>query len=267
MIEAFFALLLGLLIGSFLNVCIFRLPNDLSVVRPRSYCPRCEHPIAWYDNIPLLSYVVLRGRCRHCRERIRLRYLMVELMTAALFFWFVRELGPTLLAGKYCLLSALMVGNTFADLEERILPDEFTLGGTAAFLLLAWFIPIKGGIAEILLMIGNRQWPAQWVSLAESAIGAAIPAGMLWLSGYLFEKIRNKEGLGLGDVKMLASIGAFFGLQGAVLSFMAGAIAGSVVGLLFIWIARKDAGSYPLPFGSFLGLATIGVAVAHVAAR
>ena len=122
MLESLLAIIAGLLIGSFLNVCIYRMPRDLSVVRPRSFCPACEHPIAWYDNIPVVSYFVLRGRCRHCGARIPVRYVIVELLTAALFFLIVTALGLTAPAAKLCLLTALLVGLTFADLEERILP-------------------------------------------------------------------------------------------------------------------------------------------------
>src|ERR1039458_9901222 len=148
MTAAILAFLFGLLIGSFLNVCIYRWPRDLSVVRPRSHCPSCEKTIAWYDNIPLLSYALLGGRCRHCRARISPRYPVVELLTGALFFVFVWRLGPSLAAVKFCLLSALLVGLTFSDLEARILPDEFTLGGMAAGLVLAWFVPVNDDIAQ-----------------------------------------------------------------------------------------------------------------------
>jgi leader peptidase (prepilin peptidase)/N-methyltransferase len=151
MLESVVAIIAGLLIGSFLNVCIYRMPRDLSVVRPRSFCPACERPIAWYDNIPVLSYFILRGRCRHCQARIPVRYLIVEMLTAVLFFVIVAALGATAVAAKLCLLVALLVGLTFADLEERILPDEFTLGGTAVGLVLAWFIPVDDVIAHALL--------------------------------------------------------------------------------------------------------------------
>src|SRR5579862_5045413 len=147
----------GLIIGSFLNVCVYRLPQDLSVVRPRSYCPACSHPIAWFDNVPLFSFAVLGGRCRHCKAAISWRYPVVEFMTGALFFTFVLKLGPTLPALKFCVLSALLVGLAFADLEARILPDEFTLGGMAVGLVLARFVLIKGDIAaELLWLAGVR---------------------------------------------------------------------------------------------------------------
>src|SRR5262249_2496066 len=151
MTEAALAALFGLLIGSFLNVCIYRLPRDLSVVRPRSYCPECEKPIAWFDNIPLLSSLRLKGRCRHCGKPIPARYPVVEALTAVLFFVFVAALGPSLVAFKFCLLSALLVGMVFSDLEERILPDEFTLGGLVAGLALSWGGPIVDVPPEVLV--------------------------------------------------------------------------------------------------------------------
>jgi len=135
------ALLFGLLIGSFLNVCIYRWPRDLSVVRPRSYCPACEAPIAWYDNVPLVSYAILGGRCRHCGARISLRYPLVEALTGGLFFLLVYRYGLTLFTGKMCVFTAMMVALLFTDLEARILPDEFTVWGTVVGLLFALRAP------------------------------------------------------------------------------------------------------------------------------
>ena len=254
MLEACLALLFGLLIGSFLNVCIYRLPQDLSVVRPRSYCPACQHPVAWYDNVPLVSFVVLGGRCRHCKAAIAWRYPVVEAMTGALFFVFVWRLGVTLPAAKYCLLSALLVGLTFADLEARILPDEFTLGGSAVGLILAWFVPVQGYFA--FLVSDPRR-----ASLAEAAIGCFLPALFLWFGGWIYFKLRHREGLGLGDVKLIAMVGAFLGLQGALLTLIVGSLAGSVIGYAYIKITHKDAATYELPFGTFLGLAAIAISL------
>lgn len=221
MLEACLALLFGLLIGSFLNVCIYRWPQDLSVVRPRSYCPACSHPIAWYDNVPLLSYALLHGRCRHCKAAIPVRYPVVELMTGVLFFFFVWRLGPSLNALKFCLLSALLVGLTFADLEARILPDEFTLGGMAAGLVLAWFVPVNDDMAQMLLWIFGLRNSPHWASVGEAALGALVPGFFLWFGGWLYFKMRHREGLGLGDVKLVAMVGAFLGLQGALLMLIA----------------------------------------------
>ena len=261
MIEAILALVAGLLIGSFLNVCIYRMPRDLSVVRPRSFCPACEHPIAWYDNIPVASYFLLRRRCRHCGALIPARYLIVEILTAVLFFLIVNALGLTGASAKLCLLTALLVGLTFADLEERILPDEFTLGGTAAGLVLSYVVPVDDVIAHVFLPALGFKLSPQWMSVAESVLGAAGPAGCLWLGGYLFEKIRHKEGLGLGDVKMMAMFGAFLGLSATLLTLILGSLAGSIIGLIYIRVTKQDAGSYELPFGTFLGFAGIFVAL------
>jgi len=261
LLEACLALLFGLLIGSFLNVCIFRLPQDFSVVRPRSYCPACQHQIAWYDNVPLLSFVVLGGRCRHCQTAISWRYPIVELSTALLFFVFVLHLGPTLPALKFCLLSALLVGLIFSDLEERILPDEFTLGGTVAGLVLAWFVPVNDDIAEVLLWMFGVHRMAHWSSIAEAVMGAAVPCVFLWFGGWLYFKLRHREGLGLGDVKLVAMAGAFLGLHGALLTLIAGSLGGSVIGYAYIRITHKDPATYELPFGTFLGVAAIAVAL------
>jgi leader peptidase (prepilin peptidase) / N-methyltransferase len=259
--EAALAFLFGLLIGSFLNVCIHRLPRDLSVVRPRSRCPECEHPIASYDNIPLASYVLLRGRCRHCAAPISPRYPLVELLTGLLFAAAVLMHGPAAEAAKLCLFSALMVGAIFADLETLILPDEFTLGGLAAGLALALFIPVGDGTAGALLWMAGVENPGPRVeSLADAALGAALPAGLLWLGGWAFEKVRHKEGLGFGDVKLVAAIGAFLGLRGAVGAILAGSVLGSVIGLLYIKLTGKDMGSYQLPFGTFLGIGAVASA-------
>ncbi len=241
--DAIFAILaglFGLLIGSFLNVCIHRWPLELSVVRPRSACPQCQRQIAWYDNIPLLSFVLLRGKCRGCSAAISWRYPTVELITGAAFFWFVLRLGPGLLAAKYCVFSAILIGLIFSDLETLLLPDEFTWGGLAIGLGFSIFTG----------------------SIPESAIGAAVPAGCIWLLGWLFEKLRQKQGLGFGDVKMIAMIGAFLGLASTLLTIVLASILGSVVGLIYIKAAAKDASSYQLPFGTFLGIAALFTAVA-----
>ncbi len=298
MLEAALAGLFGLLIGSFLNVCIFRFPRDLSVVRPRSFCPECYQltvdqaeagqkslkkeaqsdtiedevapldeeaakaaAIAWYDNIPLLSFFLLKGRCRHCGKSIPARYPIVEALTAALFFSFVAALGPTLPAFKFCLLSALLVGMIFADLEELILPDEFTLGGVVAGLALSWAVPISDGTALILFSIGRWPYNVHVISLVDAVLGAAIPSGFLWLTGALYQKLRHKDGLGFGDVKMVAAVGAFVGLHYTLLTLIAGSLLGSVIGLIYILATRKDHTSYQLPFGTFLGVAAIGVSL------
>ena len=256
MIEALLAGLFGLLIGSFLNVCIHRLPRDLSVVTPRSFCPACEAPIAWYDNVPLVSFAVLRGKCRMCGNRISMRYPLVELLAGLYFFGVVFVHGLTPLALKYCLFGAILIALIFADLEERILPDEFTIGGTIAGVLIAALVPMDWGIAHLLLMSVHN--PAI-VSVGESVFSALFCAGALWMVGALYQKLRHREGLGFGDVKMVAMIGAFLGLQGALLTMIVGSVVGSVAGVAYIWLARKEMSNYELPFGSFLGGAALSI--------
>ena len=254
------AFLFGLLIGSFLNVCIFRMPRDLSVVRPRSYCPECKTPVAWHDNLPLVSFALLRGRCRHCAARISWRYPVVELLTGALFFLVVLALGPGLAALKVCVFCALTIGLLFSDLEQRILPDEFTLGGAVLGVLLAAVVPMEWGYSGFL--IGSRLG-ARWLSVVESLLGALSVSGLLWMVGSLFEKIRHKEGLGFGDVKMIAMVGSFLGLAGAFQTIILGSIVGTVIGLVFIKLKRHDSSTYELPFGTFLGAAALFVALAQ----
>ena len=258
-ILAFFA---GLLIGSFLNVCIHRWPRDLSVVRPRSHCPACEKTIAWYDNVPLLSYALLRGRCRHCGARISARYPAVELLTGLLFFLFVWMLGRTLPALKMCVFAAMLVALIFSDLEELILPDELTLGGTVAGLVFSLFVPVPEGVAGLFPLITGIQIShrVQWI--LDAVIGALVPAFFLWLPGWLFEKIRHKEGLGFGDVKLIAMVGSFLGFSGALYTLLLGSIAGSAIGYGYIRLTGKDPGSYELPFGTFLGIAALLIALA-----
>ena len=254
--DAILAGIFGLLIGSFLNVCIFRLPRDLSVVRPRSFCPSCEQPIAWYDNVPLFSFIFLGGRCRHCKVRILWRYPLVEALTGVAFFLAVRMAGWNLQALKLCVFSAILIELVFSDLEERILPDELTLGGIGAGLLFAIFAPISGGFSQFF----PNAHPSWLPSLAEGLAGTLVTGGSLWLVGTLYRLVRKREGLGLGDIKMVAMIGAFLGLRGALLTLIAGSLLGSVVGLIYLWMAKKDASTYPLPLGTFLGIAAFGIA-------
>jgi leader peptidase (prepilin peptidase) / N-methyltransferase len=243
--------LFGLLIGSFLNVCIYRLPRDLSVISPaRSFCPACEHMVEWYDNVPIVSYLALRGHCRHCAKPIPARYPVVEALTGVLFFVIVFALGPTLAALKLCVFSALITGLMFSDIEERILPDEFTYGGIVLGLLFSVLVPFRETFSAVFL---PPHWNRVWHSVGESVLGALLPTLLLWGLGALYFKIRKKEGLGLGDVKMVAMIGAFLGIQGAVSTVMIGSILGSVIGLIYIYGTKKDPGSYELPFGAFLG--------------
>ena len=267
MTEALIALLFGLLIGSFLNVCIHRWPRGRSVVRPRSHCVRCRKMIPWYDNIPLVSYIVLRGRCRYCRRPISIRYPAVELITGVLFFFFVFRLGTTAAAAKYCVLSAILVALAFCDLEKRLLPDEFTLGGLAAGIAFAVFVPAASdadSFAGIILYLAGLNPSPRIQSVVEAILAAAVLAGVLWGAGKIYLKVRGREGLGFGDVKLVAAIGAFLGFRLALASMAWGGVAGSLIGLAYIWAAHKDASTFELPYGTFLSAAALVTAILAV---
>ena len=257
-LQAVLAFLAGLLIGSFLNVCVYRLPRDLSVVRPRSFCPACEKQIAWYDNIPVASYLMLGGRCRHCQARIPLRYLLVELGTGAAFALCVVALGPTLAALKWSVLSAILITLLATDLEERILPDEFTLGGAVVGIALAAVVPIDSGIVTYIL---SNAFGLRMASVAEALVSAWVAGGAIWLVGWLYQKFRHREGMGFGDVKMIAMIGSFLGFQETLLTLILASVLGSVSGVAYVLITKKDMATYELPFGSFIGLAGLVVAL------
>lgn len=261
MIEALLAGLFGLLIGSFLNVCISRWPDEKSVVSPRSSCPKCGKLIRAWDNIPILSFVLLRGRCRDCGERISWRHPVVELLTAVSFGWFVASLGVTPVAAKYCLFAAMLIGLVFSDLETLLLPDEFTIGGWIIGIIGAWFIAVPDSTFHLINDLSRWHLSPHWLSVGEAVVGGGLPAGSLWFGGWLFEKVRKKEGLGFGDVKMIGMVGAFLGLRGCLLTIVLGSVIGSVIGLAYIKLAKKDASEYQLPFAVFLGVGAFVAAV------
>jgi leader peptidase (prepilin peptidase)/N-methyltransferase len=260
MLTAIVAFLAGLLIGSFLNVCIYRMPRDLSVIRPsRSFCPECEKTIAWYDNIPVLSYLLLRGKCRHCGKPIPWRYPVVELATACLFAFTAATHGATSpVTYRLCIFSALLVGLIFSDLEERILPDEFTVGGVILGLGFAALAPRRMGVIGMLLPM---DWNPRVASVVESAISAAIAAGLFLALRQAYAAVRKREGLGLGDVKMAGMLGAFMGFEMTLLTVMAASVLGLVISLIYIGVTRKDASSFEFPFGSYIGLTALAAAV------
>ncbi|MEO8594719.1 MAG: prepilin peptidase [Candidatus Solibacter sp.] len=261
MMEALLAFVFGLLIGSFLNVCIHRWPRNRSVVKPRSHCVRCRKTIAWYDNVPVFSYLILGGKCRHCGAKISWRYPLVEFLTGLLFFFEVSRLGPTPAALKMCVLCAISIALIFCDLEKRILPDQFTLGGTLLGFVLAAFVPVPDITAQAILWMLGMELPKWALSLSESLMGAMLPASFLWLGGWIYYKVRHREGLGFGDVKLVAMVGSFLGLRGALLTLILGSISGSLIGYGYIKLTGQDPAEYELPFGSFLGAAAIVAAV------
>ncbi|MCX6593600.1 MAG: prepilin peptidase [Acidobacteria bacterium] len=257
---AAFAGLIGLLIGSFLNVCIYRLPRDLSTAYPRrSFCPHCGKTVAWYDNIPVLSWLLLRGRCRACGAGISIRYALVELLTAATFVSAYWQHGASGEALRLALFSAVLIVLLFTDMETYILPDEFTLGGAAAGWVMATLWPPPPGL--ITLFLPMDRLPAG-EGLAASVLGGLIPAGMIWSIGAAYERLRGREGLGFGDVKMMLTLGAFAGLEGTLLTVAVASVLGSLVGMVRVVTRGRTAMLDELPLGSFLAFA--GLLLAHL---
>ncbi|MDQ2711816.1 MAG: prepilin peptidase [Acidobacteriota bacterium] len=244
----FFAATLGLIFGSFLNVCIYRIPRDLSIVAPRSFCPECGKQLSWFQNIPVLSYLLLKGRCRNCSQPIGVRYPIVELVTSILFALVAFQYGATLAAGRWAVFEALLIILFWTDLEERILPDEVTLGGCFAGIVFA-LVTIVPSSLGMLLFHGLSE---RWQSLLNAGIGAALLAMPIWLIALAYGRIRKRDTLGLGDVKLLAMIGIFLGPDNGFVALLIGVVGGAVVSIFFLLATRKEASSYELPFGSFL---------------
>ena len=246
----------GSAIGSFLNVCIHRIPLGESVARPRSRCPECRRPIPAWHNIPVLSYLFLRGRCSNCGRPISWRYPAVEMVTgflaAGLFLRF--GLTPSLLVNALfvCLLIVLL----FIDLDKRILPDSLTLGGVVIGLVLS---PWQNQEFLNLRIIRSSAYPLlEFIMnpLISSVAGILFGAGFLWGVAWLYLKVRKKEGMGFGDVKMIAMIGAFTGWQLTWLTILLGSLLGAVAGGGYMYLKGRDS-RYELPFGTFLGIAAI----------
>jgi leader peptidase (prepilin peptidase)/N-methyltransferase len=275
---------LGLAFGSFLNVCIYRLPQGLSVVRPRSACPHCGNFIRFYDNVPVVSWVVLRGHCRHCSARISPRYLLVELLTAVVFLLCYAEFGLTLATLKCAVFGFLLLGLIFTDAETHLLPDKLTLPGLALGLIFSVFVPVNDLLSILLPGLisipGGPDLSSRLFSVMDSGLGALVGASFLYGAGAIYLRARGVEGMGFGDVKLIAMIGAFVGLRLTILTIFAASLAGSAFGLstmLAVWIkrterrkrlfheaapaARKRAWAsamialrhYHMPFGVFLG--------------
>jgi leader peptidase (prepilin peptidase)/N-methyltransferase len=226
-----FVAITGAVVGSFLNVCILRLPGRRSLLHPSSSCPHCDRQLPWYENLPLLSWVFLRGRCAGCGERISVMYPLVELATAVTFLATWRAFGPTpLLASRLVFLSALIV-LAVTDLRERLLPNAVTLPGIVAGLVFSTIAP-----------------PGLPLALLGVLVGGVVPFAV----AEAYRRLRGIDGLGLGDVKMLAMIGAFLGAPLTLLTLFAASMLGVLIGIPIIVATRNT--RYPLPLGTFLAL-------------
>ena len=253
--------LFGLAIGSFLNVCIHRLPKGESVVAPRSHCPNCQRLIAAYDNIPLVSYLLLGGKCRYCKTRISPLYFFIELTTGLLFLFSYSLFGWTALFAKQAVLGSLLIVLIVTDWRERLLLDRVTFPGMVMGLLFSLVVPIGDGAGlGLARLAGLEGLPLFAQSLLDALLGALAGGGLLYLLGEVYFRLRHREGMGLGDVKMMAMVGCFLGPKLALLTILLGSFMGAALGLLFILVFRKDT-SYELPFGSFLGVAAFAASL------
>ncbi len=226
----------GTAIGSFLNVCIHRIPREQSIVRPSSRCPQCRHPIAWHDNIPLLSFLLLRARCRHCRTPIPWRYPLVECLTgvaaAAVFQRF--QMGPVGLL--YFAFVCALIAASFIDLDFQIIPDEISLGGLVLGVLMSACVPAL------------HATESRWVALARSLIGVLVGGGLLYVTGVFGDFVFRKESMGGGDVKLLAMAGSILGWKLVVVTFFLAPVLALIPGLCVLFFKR----SHLIPYGPFL---------------
>jgi leader peptidase (prepilin peptidase)/N-methyltransferase len=258
-------LLFGLIVGSFLNVCIARLPREQSIVSPPSHCPRCQTPIRWYDNVPLVSFLALRGKCRKCGLPISWRYPLVELLNGLLFLGCFARFGLTGEGALAMALCSALVVITFIDLDHMIIPHEITKSGmvigviVAPFFMTALEPPMAFGLGR-LLPTAHSYFADQLIlittGVVNSLIGMLLGGLPLYLIGTFWEKFFKKEAMGGGDVMFMGMVGSFLGWKGAFLTIMLGALIGSAVGIILIALKRHELGKL-IPFGPYLAFGTL----------
>jgi leader peptidase (prepilin peptidase)/N-methyltransferase len=231
-----FSFVFGAVVGSFLNVCIYRIPAGSSIATPSSHCPHCKKPIRFYDNIPILSYLVLRGRCRRCNEKISIIYPAVEALTALISLSLFLKYGPSLQYLIAFLFASALIVITFIDLEHQIIPDVISLPGIPLF-----------AIAAVLVMD---------ITVVESLIGVLIGGGVLFAIAFGYELITKREGMGGGDIKLLAMIGGFFGWKSLIFILLVSSFVGAIIGISVILFKGQDM-KYAIPFGPFLSIAAV----------
>jgi len=236
LVLSLFALITGMVVGSFLNVCICRMPKGESVVFPPSHCPQCDYRIRWHDNIPLVSYLLLRGKCRGCGMHISMQYPLVELLNGLLTLALFLRFGPTFLFLALFLFCSALVVITFIDLEYQIIPDEISLPGIVVGFIFSFFLP-------------GHSW-------LNSLLGILLGGGSLLLVAYGYQLLTGKEGMGGGDIKLLAMMGAFLGWKSILFIIFASSLAGSVIGLTMMVVQKKDS-KLAIPFGPYLAFGAV----------
>lgn len=237
--QEIFIALVGAAIGSFLNVCIMRMPAGESLVLPASHCPKCFYPIKYYNNIPIISYLLLGGKCRNCREEISFQYPLVELAAAIIILLLFWKFGLTLKFVFSFIFCCVLIIITAIDLEHQIIPDALTLPGIPLFFFIAVF--------------------AMDINWLEAVLGALVGGGFFYAIAYGYEVIAKREGMGGGDIKLLAMVGAFLGWKSLLFILLVSSFLGAVVGVAVMLIKKKDM-KYAVPFGPFLSIA----AIAHI---
>lgn len=239
---AFVTLVLGLCFGSFLNVCIYRIPAEISLSHPPSNCPKCKTPIKWYDNIPLLGWLALGGKCRACNAPISIQYPTIELTTGLFFTTLYLLYGLSWVTPVYCLAVFGLLLATFVDLEEMWIPDRVSIGGMIVFPILSVLVPE---------LHGQTTWQG---GLIASAIGLAVGFGLFWAIGVLGKMAFKKDAMGFGDVKLMGGLGALLGWQAVLFILFFSALAGSVIGVALIGLKKRELSSQ-IPYGPYLALA------------
>ena len=252
----------GAIIGSFLNVVIHRVPREESIVFPNSRCPSCGAVIGFYDNVPVLSYLALAGKCRRCKERISVRYPAVELLTGILFFAVAWHDGLSAALPFDLVFTGALVALVFIDAEHMILPNAITYPGIVFAVIARIAVPLLVGVPHFddlgSLINGPLAGMPIWVaSLVGALLGALVGGGSLWLMGWLWEKLRGVEAMGLGDVKMMFMVGAYLGWRLTILTIFVGVLSGSIIGVLLMVGKGKRDMQMLLPFGIFLGLGAL----------
>ena len=255
-----FAFAIGACIGSFLNVVIYRLPREMSIVNPPSHCPACGQPLSWHDNVPIVSFLLLGGRCRHCGVMISGRYALVEALTGILFLATVHgfigaETFTALHAAVVLIVASALVASSFIDIERRIIPDEITLPGIVLGCLTGLMLPRVHDAADPVLKLIYDPLPLPVWGLVASLFGALAGGGFIYLSGVLGRIIFRKEAMGMGDVKLMAMVGAFLGWKVALAAIFLGCLYGAVLGVALI-VARSSKDTR-IPFGPYLAMGVI----------
>jgi leader peptidase (prepilin peptidase)/N-methyltransferase len=287
----FFFFLFGIVVGSFLNVCISRIPEGVSIVSPGSRCPRCLQPIKPYDNIPVFGWLLLRGKCRNCALPISPMYPLVEFTTGLVFVLTWYEFDISLLTLKWLIFSCLIIVLVVTDFRVRLLPDLVNFPGMAMGLVLAFRVRIADPTAAMLyFLLGFRKLPFRsdlFFNMLNSLLGALLGSMLLWGAAAIYKLVRKRDGMGMGDVKMMAMVGVFLGPRGAFLTILLGTLLGTVIGVLWVgalylsgWkrtlaerAAKRGLGraaairwaiasQYQLPLGTFLGIGAMAVVYA-----